>query len=426
MKKALLIAQREFLMTVGRKAYLVLLFGLPLLMLSVGVVSKYVLSNLDRISDTVQIGVVDRADVIDFKLAGTDEVIEASLPLVSSSKRRRISIERYASLDDGLNDLRGARLDLLCMIEPDFIERGEVKLYTRNLWVASEPSGIERFRALLRASLLARLGPERQSGNAAAELTLRRVLTPARLDKRAFADDGELVSVGTTRQVLGRLAVPYCLMLLLTISVFVSANYLLEATAEEKENRAVEIMLSSVKPTQLLWGKIIGLGGAALLQAFTYVAIIGVLMLVYGEDPAMTATDLVLSLVYCAVGFLLYAGLLAAIGIMGGNMHNNSQLATPLMMIVAIPLLLEFIILDAPNGTLARVLSYIPFTAPLTMVYRLSLTKVSVFEIVSTLCLLAASAYLTVRGAAKIFRAAALMYGKRITIPEVVRWLRES
>lgn len=427
MKKSFLIARREFVMTVSRKAYLVSLLGLPLVIVLLGAVTKYVLTNLDRLGDSVSVGVVDGAGVIDFGLAQSAEVVEASLPSVSSSRRRQITVARYGSLDEGVSALREARLDLLCVIEPDFVEQGRVKLYTRSLWVAGEPQGIERFRALLRASLLGRggggaggvTGPE-------ADVMVSRVLSPAMLDKRAFADDGQLVPIGTTRQVLARLVVPYGLMLMLTISVFVSANYLLEATGEEKENRAVEIMLSSVSPTQLLWGKVLGLGGAAMLHALTYVVLIGTLMFTYAEAPAITAFDLVLSLVYCAAGFLLYAGLLAGVGIMGGNLHNNSQLATPLMMIVAIPLLLEFLILDAPNGTLARVLSFIPLTAPLTMIYRLSLTEVPTIDIIITLCLLAASAYLSVRGAAKIFRAAALMYGKRITGPEVVRWLRQS
>lgn len=425
MKKSLLIARREFLMTVSRKAYLVSLLGLPLVIVLLGAVTKYVLTNLDRLGDDVTVGVVDGAGVIDFGLARSPEVVEASLPSVSSSRRRRITVERYAALEDGLKDLREARLDLLCVIEPNFIEEGHVKLYTRTLWVAGEPQGIERFRALLRASLLGRGGGGGVTGPEA-DLTARRVLSPAMLDKGAFADDGQIVPVGTTRQVLARLVVPYGLMLLLTISVFVSANYLLEATGEEKENRAVEIMLSSVRPTQLLWGKVLGLGGAAMLHALTYVALIGALILTYGEAPAITAGDLALSLVYCALGFLMYAGVLAGVGIMGGNLHSNSQLATPLMMVISIPLLLEFLILDAPNGTLARVLSFIPLTAPLTMIYRLSLTQVPTLDIVLTLLLLAASAYFSVRGAAKIFRAAALMYGKRITGPEVVRWLRQS
>lgn len=424
MKKSLLIARREFVMTVSRKAYLVSLLGLPLVIILLGVVTRYVLTNLDRLGDTVSVGIVDGAGVIDFGLAQSPEVVEASLPSVSSSRRRPIGVEQYATLDKGLEDLREARLDLLCVIEPDFINDGRIKLYTRTLWVPGEPQGIERFRALLRASLLGRDGAG--VSEAEADLIVRRVLSPAMLDKRAFADDGQLVSVGTTRQVLARLVVPYGLMLLLTISVFVSANYLLEATGEEKENRAVEIMLSSVRPTQLLWGKVLGLGGAAMLHALTYVALIGVFMFTYGEAPAITVGDLALSLVYCALGFLLYAGVLAGVGILGGNLHSNSQLATPLMMIIAIPLLLEFLILDAPNGTLARVLSFIPLTSPLTMIYRLSLTQVPTADIVLTLFLLAVSAYFSVRGAARIFRAAALMYGKRITGPEVLRWLRQS
>jgi ABC-2 type transport system permease protein len=195
---------------------------------------------------------------------------------------------------------------------------------------------------------------------------------------------------------------------------------------EEKENRAIEIMLSSVKPRELLWGKILGLGGAALLQSSTFIALRGVMILYSGEPLTVNAGVLGLSMVYCLLGYLLYAGVLAGIGILSGNVHRNSQLITPLMMIVAIPVMLEFMLIDAPNGALARTLSYIPLTAPLTMVYRLALTNVPVIDIVISLTLIIGCAYLTVRGAAKIFRVAALMYGKRITGPEVIRWLRDA
>lgn len=422
MNKTLIIARREFLMTVRRKAYLLSLIGIPLLILIIGGVLRYIIWRVETRSDHVAIGVLDQAGIIDFNLAQSQSAGNPN----SGSVKNPVSIRPYSNLDNAIQDLRNANLDLLCVVEPDFMQQGKVKLYTRDLWVGGTPPGIATFRDLLRASLLQRVAMESPHDEVKKEQVERRVLNPVTLSKLALTDDGTLVTVDSNWKILARFLVPYGMILLLTLSLFMSTHYLLQATVEEKENRAIEIMLSSVKPRELMWGKILGLGGAVLLQSSTFIALRGVMILYSGEPLSVNAGVLVLSMAYCLLGYLLYAGLLTGIGILSGNVHRNSQLITPLMMIVAIPVMLEFILIEAPNGAAARTLSYIPLTAPLTMVYRLALTNVPVIDIVISLSLIIGSAYLTVRGAAKMFRVAALMYGKRITGPEVIKWLRNA
>jgi ABC-2 type transport system permease protein len=115
-----------------------------------------------------------------------------------------------------------------------------------------------------------------------------------------------------------------------------------------------------------------------------------------------------------------------AIGVLAGNLYSSSQLSTPLALVTAAPVFFIVNLMSAPNGVIARVLSFIPLTSPLTMMFRLTMANVPVIDIVVSLVILAVSAYLSVHSAAKIFRAASLMYGKRIRLAEVVRWLRAA
>ncbi len=425
MKKIFLVSRREFLMTITRKSYLLSLIGAPLVLLTLGAILQYGVSSLKSGRGDVTVGVIDQAGVINFELAGAAQGMEEMSVAGVHPQGRHVRIKSCSNLTGGLLDLEGTRLDLLCLIEKDYLQSGRVQLYTRSIWINDSPAGLATFQSLLRASLAHRLKPDRGFNEGDLAGITERVITPIKLRRFASSDDGAVMEIGDKLERLKAFLVPYGLILSLMLSLFISASYLLRATAEEKENRVMEIMFSSVNPTQLFWGKILGLGGAALLQVITYLILVGGVIIYYGASPTITVGGLLLSLIYYLAGYALYAGLLVAIGVLGDNSQESSRLATPLNLILMTPVILEFLLIDEPNGMLARALSYAPLTAPVTMLYRLALTSIPVIDIVVSLCLLLGSAYLAVGGAARIFRAAALMYGKRFTLPELARWLRE-
>jgi ABC-2 type transport system permease protein len=135
---------------------------------------------------------------------------------------------------------------------------------------------------------------------------------------------------------------------------------------------------------------------------------------------------LVIYSVYWMLGHLLYAGLQLATGIVLGGQRDSNQLAFLWLITALFPLLFVETLLSAPNGILARALSYIPLTSPIAMVFRMAKTSVPFVDIFISLVLLLAAIYLVMRGAAKILRTGSLMYGKRFTLLEVARWLREA
>jgi ABC-2 type transport system permease protein len=195
---------------------------------------------------------------------------------------------------------------------------------------------------------------------------------------------------------------------------------------EENKNRVMEIILSSVEAHQLIWGKVLGLVGAGLLQVFFYLALISMATIYLWVGIEITLATLAGYFVYWMLGHLLFAGLLLATGILFGGQREANQFAVLWLFVAVFPIYFAETLIYSPNGLLARALSFIPLTSPIAMVFRVTKTSVPIIDVVISLALLMVSIYLVVRGAARILRAGSLMYGKRFTLPEVARWLREA
>ena len=423
MKKILIVMQREFLMVVAERGYLMTLVGIPLFLLLFGGLLKYAASQSDQTRESGRIGVIDRAGVIDFSLTETALAADAAPPSAAPSQSRKLTFVRCEQLDEALQSVVKTELDALYMVEADFLESGATALYTREIWRGRSARGLAAFEKLLHRSLLKKLSLV--DGQAASE-ALNRVLDPAKLKEMNVTDKGEILPVQNRWAKISRLFAPIGLALLLGFSLAISSGYLLQSTAEEKENRVIEVMLSSITPEQLMWGKILGLGSAALLQVALYLIVIGLSVSSWLAFVDLTPLKLAGCLLYCAVGYLFFAGLLATTGLIGGNIHDSTQLAAPVSLLGASPVFFIINLMSAPNGMMAQVLSYIPVTAPVTMIFRLTMTTVPIGEIIISLALLTASAYWSVQLAAKTFRVASLMYGQRFILPEVWRWLRQA
>jgi ABC-2 type transport system permease protein len=219
---------------------------------------------------------------------------------------------------------------------------------------------------------------------------------------------------------------PFGMFLLMTMAIFFSSGYLLQGIAEEKQNRVIEVLLSSVKPTHLLAGKILGLGAAGLLQVALYIVLIFMPAMSLFVFMKINMGKLLLSVVYFILGYLLFACLLAATGVIGNTVQESSQLSAIWTMTSMIPMFLLAPLSTEPNGILARALSFFPITAPVTMMLRISAADVPALDVAISVIVLIVSIYLAVNGAAKVFRASSLMYGKRPSLPEIIRWLREA
>lgn len=203
---------------------------------------------------------------------------------------------------------------------------------------------------------------------------------------------------------------------------------------EEKTSRIFEVLLATIRPEEMMAGKIIGVGSVGLTQVGIWIAaallLSGSAMVVHlgGETIHMTLTavQIIFFFVYFILGYLFYSSIAAALG----AMTNSEQELQQLNMFLVLPLAFCFItlgtVLLTPDATLSRWLALIPPFTPLLMYLRVSLGHPAVWEIALSIALTSASIYGIIWVTSRIYRIGVLMYGKRPSIPEILRWLKYS
>jgi ABC-2 type transport system permease protein len=203
---------------------------------------------------------------------------------------------------------------------------------------------------------------------------------------------------------------------------------------EEKTSRIFEVLLATVRPEAMMAGKIIGVGSVGLTQVGIW--LLGALLVAassvsihLGSDTlhiTLTPAQVFFFLTYFVLGYLFYSAIAAALG----AMTNSEQELQQLNMFLMLPLLVCFFMLgpliSAPDSTLARVLALIPPFTPLIMYMRVSLGHPAKWEVALSLLLLSLSIYGLIWVTSRIYRVGVLMYGKRPSVPEILRWLRYS
>ncbi|MCD6290586.1 MAG: ABC transporter permease [Anaerolineae bacterium] len=226
--------------------------------------------------------------------------------------------------------------------------------------------------------------------------------------------------------------IPYFLGILLIITVFTSSGYLLRGVSQEKTTRVIEIVLSSVSAQELLMGKVIGLGAAGLTQVVVWLlsaaglsgGALGILGLAV---PLLNRPEVfVLGLVYYILGFAVYAVLMGAAGALGTTMQESQQLAGILSFIAAIPMMVSGFMFSNPNAAVVRVLSWFPLTASTMMLIRLPMASVPPVDVVGSIVVLVLTIPAVLWVGGKVFRVGLLMYGKRPSLKQLARALREA
>ncbi len=219
---------------------------------------------------------------------------------------------------------------------------------------------------------------------------------------------------------------PYFFTILFMISIIGSAGYLLQGVAEEKENRVMEVLVSSVTPNQLLAGKVLGLGAAGLTQLFAWILIAVAPAAYMMPSLQLRWSQFFVALVYFLLGFFLYGTLMGGTGALYSNYRESQQSSVIWSMSAVSPMFVLVPLLQDPNGVLARVMSYFPLTAPVTMMLRISAAKVAAWDVALSMLIMASSLFLFLRLGGKMFRVGILMYGKRPSLVEIVRWVRAA
>jgi ABC-2 type transport system permease protein len=218
--------------------------------------------------------------------------------------------------------------------------------------------------------------------------------------------------------------------MLIYMCVLLYGQLVLGAVVEEKETRIAEILFSSMRSFPLMMGKLIGVSLVALTQLGIWgVTFAAVSAWTAGSSFAMPAISLVWFLyfaIYFLVGFFIYATVYAVVGSMVTTTQEGGQLAMPVVLLLVASLFVSFNVIRSPNSSLAFWASMFPFFSPITMLVRIVTETPPLWQILLSLGIGVATATGLIWLASRIYRVGMLMYGKKATIPEVIRWVRQS
>jgi ABC-2 type transport system permease protein len=254
------------------------------------------------------------------------------------------------------------------------------------------------------------------------------------IDAEQIGDRGREGKGGIVKYIFA-----FSLAFLLYMSIFIYGQNVLRGVLEEKQTRVAEVVVSSVPTDTLLAGKVLGVGAVGITQQILWV--IGSLIVIKLREPVMHALKisspsitlpsippavLALLLLFFVLGFMLYSALFAAVGAMVNSDQEAQQAAQPVtLLLVATAILIQPVLLN-PGTKLAVIASIFPFSAPILMPLRLSLTSVPWQQVAGSFVAMIVAIAIAIWLASRIYRTGLLMYGKRPSFGEVARWLRRS
>ena len=410
--KYLDVAKWEFLEKVKSKAFIISLVLMPIIMVIFGVLPGLLASKPD--DKPIVIGVIDETDSITGPLAAKLE-------------------EKYRLPDDRPNYiLRNLKEDL------DF---EQMKARANKLIAANEiegyfyiPSSVyDSGKVEFRAENVGNIRIAERFSRTIEEVIVEKRLVSQGLDpariKRLMADvDVKSIKVSEKGEekesgFLETFFSAYIVMMMLMFLVLTSGQLLIRSVVEEKSNRVIEVLLSSCSARDLMAGKILGLSGLGLLQMFIW-GLIGLGIALKSGADIFAIEQLALSAVYVVLGYLLYSAIFVAAGSPVTTEHEAQQITSYVSLMLVFPIVLAIPAMQNPDSILIKVLSFFPLLTPAFMILRIPIQIPALWEILTTIGLLVLSSVFMMWAAGKIFRTAILIYGKRPTIPELIRWIR--
>ncbi len=422
MRKIWLVFKREYLTRVKTKGFVIGTLLVPVLGIASVALFAFVASQGSKAK--FRIAIVDNVGGLGESIAQElDAPAKADKPQFTVTQ----SIEQPSSSTAAEEDLRAEvnsrALDAYLVI-PASLDQ-PVELHTRN------PSNF-RVIAPITAAVNEALIEARLNARGIHVKDLSDVTRGAELQVIKVSAGGEAVEKGQT------IGVAIGLVILLYMSLLMYGIITMRSVLEEKTTRTMEVLISSVQPFQLLTGKILGVAGVAFTQFLIWVASLGLLLpygavmaAMFNPGSSFPAIHIPLSLLISAVffffgGYFLYSAMFAAIGAACSNEQDAAQLQWLAMGPLVFTMMIYWTVLSDPSSRASVVLSEIPWFSSILMPLRISIQPPPIWQVVLSVVLLILAILGVIYFSAKIYRIGVLMYGKRPTLPELVRWVRYS
>ncbi len=425
MRKIWVVIRREFLERVRNKWFIISTVLGPLVL---GLLMFLPAFLLTRAAGTTEVVVLD---------VSTDGFGERVVERLSSSPRmapqylaaRLMDLESMA--DSLASEVGDETIDGFLILTDATIEDGTAEYRGSNVASQVDMGIIQRY--VEEAALAIRLERSGIDPRLVAEASMRLRLHTVNIRGGEVTDQtGE-----------GAFILAYFMWFILYMTILVYGVQVAGAVVEEKSSRVIEVLVSSLKPFQLLAGKVIGVGAVGLFQLTIWAGFARVLLsqqsrilrmvgidVQEGADvirfPEVPLDTVAILLLYFVLGYLLYSTMFAAVGAMSSSESEMRQAQMPVMFLFIIPTVMSFGVLSDPNGSLAAILTLVPLSAPVAMPMRWAVAAVPLPELALSVLILLVTALGVTWLASRIYRVGILMHGKRPTPRELIRWIRAA
>ena len=424
MRKIWAVIRREFLERVRTKWFVIATVLGPVFMIGIGVLPSVLLTRGGGVTHMVLLdagaGPLAARVESQVKRSGRFQVT----PLATTPERQQ------AVLDSLTAAVQRKELDGVLVLTPSTLESGHTEYRARNVSSLADLSVLER--ATRQAVTVERLSRRGIDPAVVQEAQANIDLRTLRISKRGATGES-----GEATFLLG-----YGMALILYVVILAYGITVMRSVVQEKSDRVIELLISSLKPFELMFGKVIGVGGVGLLQMLIWgVVALGTakyrtrLLGLFGVKPEAVQSFqmphiggdlLVIVLVYFVLGYLFYSALFAMVGAAVNSETEAGQAQQPVMMLLVVSMILSIGAIGDPSGPIAHWGSLIPFSAPIVMPVRAATSDIAATDLTLSLGLMITATLLAMWFAGRIYRIGILMYGKRPSMKELWRWARQS
>ena len=423
MHRILKIAQREYIETAKTKTFIIGILMTPVIIGAIIFFTKAISGGEAGPRPPVRVAVTDLSKTLTEDIKNSfDDYNKRNPDRQFLLQPLDVQQDANSTEVEGKAKLRNGRLDAYVVLDEDILEGpGKIRFYTYK----PKPAILDAFWTI--ESFFRKAVENRRCEMEKIDQKLLAKLRNIPLERLEIGAAEGREQVQSQGQRVAGMMVPFFFMYLIFMGIVGTGQHMLSSIIEEKNSRIIEVLLSSVSSFQLMAGKILGLAGIGLTVMALWSAAAYAAARWQGLNVDVAPELMAYFTIYYILGYLLFSAILTGIGSVCNTIKETQSLMMPVMLIFIIPMIGWFKLVQSPDGTFARVLSFVPPVTPMVMILRLSAgSDVLFIEIGASIFVLAVAVFLVIWAAAKIFRTGILMYGKRPGPIEIIRWIRQA
>jgi ABC-2 type transport system permease protein len=429
----------ELVSVLRSKSWLITTFGMPVfLLLYGGIVSVPVLIEAKKEREVAVYGVVAEAGApglegdVQGSAVEVPKEIETALRAAGQESvlRQQVALFQnfvfrpFVSEEEARAALVAGSIRAYYRLPADYVSSGRIEEFTPEVADLSSNDARRALGKIVAKRLL--------RGNVPDDVAARALVPIEATKSFVVSKDGTVKAAEGIGRII-RIVVPIMFSVLLLLSILMSAGALIQATGIEKENKVVEVLLSSARAEEILMGKLLGLGIAGALQIFVWFGMVGVAAVSFatvlvGLGVTPPWGGMAAAVLFFPLAYLFFGSLILGTGSIGSNQREANQWGMIWSLLAAIPMIFLQSMLHEPHGTVGRVLSWLPFSAPQAIIMRLTMDPdgIAWWEIAGSVAVLVASTWIAIRLSARLFRVGLLLTGARPKLREILRQARLS